>query len=232
MAAQPLSPKQTFALLTAYMRRDIRVAMQQRSDLLNPILFLLVVVTLFPLGIGPAPATLAQIAPGVIWVSALLSALLGLERLFRDDFSDGSLEQMLLLPIATEWAVLAKIAVHWLLTAVPLLILAPVLALLLHLPSSAWAALWLSLLLGTPILSSVGAIGVALTVSLNKGGALLSLLLLPLLIPLLIFATAAVETAASGLSPAGPLALIAAMMVLAVVLSPYAVHAALRVSVN
>ncbi len=220
------------AQVSALMRRDLRVAMRQRSDLLNPILFLLVVVTLFPLGVGPEPATLARIAPGVIWVSALLAALLGLERLFRDDFSDGALEQMLLMPMAVEWAVLAKIIVHWVLTAVPLLILAPLLALLLQLPSSAWGALWVSLLLGTPVLSSVGAIGVALTVSLNKGGALLSLLLLPFLIPLLIFATAAVETAANGLSPAGPLALMAAITVLSLVLSPYAVHAALRVSVN
>lgn len=218
--------------MKALILRDLRVAMRQRSDLLNPIIFLLVVVTLFPLGVGPEPNTLARIAPGVIWVSALLSALLGLERLFRDDFRDGALEQMLLMPLAVEWAVAAKILVHWLLTAVPLLLLAPLLALLLNLPSEAWGALWLSLLLGTPVLSSIGAVGVALTVSLNKGGALLSLLLLPLLIPLLIFATAAVETAANGLSPAGPLALMGAITVLAAVLSPYAVHAALRVSVN
>ncbi|WP_198674982.1 heme exporter protein CcmB [Aliidiomarina taiwanensis] len=218
--------------MKALIQRDLRVAMRQRSDLLNPIIFLLVVVTLFPLGVGPEMNMLARIAPGVIWVSALLSALLGLERLFRDDFRDGALEQMLLMPLAVEWAVLAKIAVHWLLTAVPLLVLAPLLALLLNLPGEAWGALWLSLLLGTPVLSSIGAVGVALTVSLNKGGALLSLLLLPLLIPLLIFATAAVETAANGLSPAGPLALMGAITVLAVVLSPYAVHAALRVSVN
>ncbi|CUS47161.1 MAG: ABC-type heme export system permease component CcmB [Idiomarinaceae bacterium HL-53] len=227
-----MASTQLIPVLRALIKRDMRVAMRQRSDLLNPLIFLLVVITLFPLGVGPEPEVLARIAPGVIWVSALLSALLGLERLFRDDFRDGALEQMLLLPIATEWAVLGKIAVHWLLTAVPLLILAPLFALLLNLPSEAWFTLWLTLLLGTPVLSSVGAIGVALTVSLNKGGALLSLLLLPLLVPLLIFATAAVETAASGLPATGPLAFIAAMMVLALVLSPYAVHAALRVSVN
>ncbi|WP_113908291.1 heme exporter protein CcmB [Aliidiomarina celeris] len=214
------------------MRRDLRVAMRQRSDLLNPILFLLVVITLFPLGVGPGPDVLSRIAPGVIWVSAILSALLGLERIFRDDFRDGALEQMLLLPVAVEWSVLAKITVHWLLTALPLLVLAPLFALLLNLTPSAWGTLWVTLLLGTPVISCVGAIGVALTVSLNKGGALLSLLLLPLLIPLLIFATAAVEASATGLSPAGPLALMAAIMVLTVVLSPYAVHAALRVSVN
>jgi len=220
------------AIFIAIMRRDLRVAMRQRSDLLNPILFLLVVITLFPLGVGPGPDVLSRIAPGVIWVSAILSALLGLERIFRDDFRDGALEQMLLLPVAVEWSVLAKITVHWLLTALPLLVLAPLFALLLNLTPSAWGTLWVTLLLGTPVISCVGAIGVALTVSLNKGGALLSLLLLPLLIPLLIFATAAVEAAATGLSPAGPLALMAAIMVLTVVLSPYAVHAALRVSVN
>lgn len=220
------------AQMRAVIRRDLRVALRQRSDLLNPVLFLLVVITLFPLGVGPGPEILSRIASGVIWVSALLSALLGLERLFRDDFRDGTLEQMLLMPMAVEWAVLAKMAVHWLVTALPLLILAPFLALLLNLPFEAWATLWLTLLLGTPVLSSVGAIGVALTVSLNKGGALLSLLLLPLLIPLLIFATAAIEAAATGLSPVAPLAFMAAILVMTVALSPFAVHAALRVSVN
>lgn len=220
------------AVLGALMKRDLRVAMRQRSDLLNPIIFLLVVITLFPLGVGPEPEVLSRIAPGVIWVSALLSSLLGLERLFRDDFRDGSLEQMLMLPVATEWAVLAKIIVHWLLTALPLLLLAPLLALLLNLPNEAWFTLWMTLLLGTPVLSSVGAIGVALTVSLNKGGALLSLLLLPLLVPLLIFATAAIESAANGISAVGPLAFMGAILVLTVSLSPFAVHAALRVSVN
>lgn len=222
----------TAAVLTALIKRDLSVAMRQRSDLLNPIIFLLVVITLFPLGVGPEPEVLGRIAPGVIWVSALLSALLGLERLFRDDFQDGTLEQMLLLPIATEWAIVGKIFVHWLLSAVPLLLLAPLLALLLNLPQEAWFTLWMTLLLGTPVLSSVGAIGVALTVSLNKGGALLSLLLLPLLVPLLIFATAAIETAASGLPAAGPLAFMGAILVLTTTLSPFAVHAALRVSVN
>ncbi|RTE86117.1 MULTISPECIES: heme exporter protein CcmB [Gammaproteobacteria] len=222
----------TATILTALIKRDLSVAMRQRSDLLNPIIFLLVVITLFPLGVGPEPEILGRIAPGVIWVSALLSALLGLERLFRDDFRDGALEQMLLLPVATEWAIVGKIFVHWLLSAAPLLILAPLLALLLNLPQEAWFTLWMTLLLGTPVLSSVGAIGVALTVSLNKGGALLSLLLLPLLVPLLIFATAAIETAASGLPALGPLAFMGAILVLTTTLSPFAVHAALRVSVN
>lgn len=213
-------------------KRDLRVALRQRSELLNPLIFLLIVVSLFPLGVGPGPDILARIAPGVIWVSALLSAMLGLERLFRDDFRDGALEQMMLLPVSVEVSVLAKIVVHWLLTALPVLLIAPLLALLLNLPTHAWDVLWLTLLLGTPVLSAAGAIGVALTVSLNKGGALLSLLLLPLLIPLLIFATAAVEAAVSGLSAAGPLALIGAFMVLSLTLAPFAVKAGLRVSVN
>lgn len=216
----------------ALFKRDFQVAMRQRSDLLNPLIFLLVVVTLFPLGVGPEPNMLARMAPGVIWVSALLASLLGLERIFRDDFNDGALEQMLLMPLSVEGAIRAKILLHWLLTSAPLLLLAPLFALLLNLPSQAWGALWLSLLIGTPILSSVGAVGVALTVRLNKGGALLSLLLLPLLIPLLIFATAAVESAAQGLSPAGPLAFIGAIAVFTLMLSPYAVHAALRVSIQ
>lgn len=213
-------------------KRDVRVALRQRSELLNPLIFLLIVMSLFPLGVGPGPDILARIAPGVIWVSALLSAMLGLERLFRDDFRDGALEQMMLLPVSVEVSVLAKIAVHWLLTALPVLLIAPLLALLLNLPTQAWGVLWLTLLFGTPVLSAAGAIGVALTVSLNKGGALLSLLLLPLLIPLLIFATAAVEAAVSGLSAAGPLALIGAFMVLSLTLAPFAVKAGLRVSVN
>lgn len=213
-------------------RRDLRVAMRQRSDLLNPLIFLLIVITLFPLGVGPGPDILGRIAAGVIWVSALLSAMLGLERIFRDDFRDGALEQMLLLPVAVELSVLGKIVVHWLLTAVPVLLITPLLALLLNLPVQAWGVLWLTLLIGTPILSAAGAIGVALTVSLNKGGALLSLLLLPLLVPLLIFATAAVEATLAGVSPAGPLALIGAFSVLSVTLAPLAVKAGLRVSVN
>ncbi|RUO37385.1 heme exporter protein CcmB [Aliidiomarina shirensis] len=229
LQANPVSAWKVFKQL---IRRDIRVASRQRSDLLNPLIFLLIVVTLFPLGVGPGPDILSRIAPGVIWVSALLSSMLGLERLFRDDFRDGALEQMLLLPVPIEISVLAKIVVHWLLTAVPVLVITPLLALLMNLPIQAWGVLWLTLLLGTPVLSAAGAIGVALTVSLNKGGALLSLLLLPLLIPLLIFATAAVEAAVVGVSSAGPLALIGAFMVISITLAPFAVKAGLRVSVN
>lgn len=220
------------AILSQLIRRDMRVAMRQRSEFLNPIIFLLVVITLFPLAVGPGADTLSRIAPGVIWVSAILSAMLGLERMFRDDFRDGALEHMMLLPCPIELSVLGKIIVHWLLTAVPLLLISPLLALLLNLPMQALPTLILTLLLGTPVLSAVGAIGVALTVSLNRGGALLSLLLLPLLIPLLIFATAAVEAAGMGLSAGGPLALMAAFLVLALGLSPLAVKAALQVSVN
>ncbi|RUO29922.1 heme exporter protein CcmB [Aliidiomarina sedimenti] len=220
------------ALLQQLIRRDLRVALRQRSEFLNPIIFLLVVITLFPLAVGPSADTLARIAPGVIWVSALLSAMLGLERMFRDDFRDGALEHMLLLPCPVELAVLGKVIVHWLLTALPLLLISPLLALLLSLPMQALPILIVTLLLGTPVLSAVGAIGVALTVSLNRGGALLSLLLLPLLIPLLIFATAALEAATYNLSAAGPLAMMAAFLVLALGLSPLAVKAALQVSVN
>ena len=220
------------SILSQLVRRDMRVAMRQRSEFLNPIIFLLVVITLFPLAVGPSADTLSRIAPGVIWVSALLSSMLGLERMFRDDFRDGALEHMLLLPCPVELSVLAKIIVHWLVTALPLLLISPLLALLLSLPMQALPVLILTLLLGTPVLSAVGAIGVALTVSLNRGGALLSLLLLPLLIPLLIFATAAVEAAGMGLSAGGPLALMAAFLVLALGLSPLAVKAALQVSVN
>lgn len=221
-----------WTIFTQLVRRDLRVALRQFSDLLNPLIFLLIVVTLFPIGVGPGPDILSRMAPGVIWVSALLSAMLGLERMFKDDFTDGSLEQMMLLPMPLELAIFGKILVHWLVTAVPLLLIAPFLALLMNLPFGAWSVLWLTLLLGTPVLSAAGAVGVALTVSLNKGGALLSLLLLPLLIPLLIFATAAVEAATTNLPAAGPLALMGAFLVLALALAPFAVKAGLRVSVN
>lgn len=227
-----MSQLSSMALLKQLVQRDLRVAMRQRSELLNPIIFLLVVITLFPLAVGPGADNLGRLAPGIIWVSALLSALLGLERMFRDDFRDGALEHMLLLPCAIEFTVLSKILVHWLVTALPLIFISPLLALLLSLPMQALPALMLTLLLGTPVLSAVGAIGVALTVSLNRGGALLSLLLLPLLIPLLIFATAAIEAATFSLEIAGPLALMAAFLVLALGLSPLAVKAALQVSVN
>lgn len=222
----------TWQLLKTVMQRDAKVALRKRSDILNPLVFLLIVVSLFPLAVGPGPDILGRIAAGVIWVAALLSALLGSERLFRDDYLDGSLEQLLLVPAPLSALALAKVAVHWLFAGLPLVILSPVLALLLKLPFEGWSTLALSLLLGTPILSALTAIGAALTVSLGRGGALVSLLILPLFIPLLIFATAAVEAALLGMPVTGQLAWLAALMVLTVTLSPLAIAASIRVSVN
>ena len=189
-------------------------------------------ITLFPLGIGPEPQLLARIAPGVVWVAALLASLLSLERLFRDDLLDGSLEQLLLLPTPLAITVAGKVCAHWLVTGLPLLLLSPLLALLLSLDFSTWRAVALTLLLGTPTLSFIGAIGAALTVGLRKGGVLLSLLVLPLSIPVLIFASGAIQAAANGMAIDGYLAILGALLAGSITLAPFAAAAALRISVH
>lgn len=172
-------------MLGRVIQRELRIAFRSGVEVINPLWFL-IVITLFPLGIGPEPQLLARIASGVAWVAALLSSLLALERLFRDDFADGSLEQLLLLPTPLPVTVLGKVIAHWLITGLPLLLLSPLAALLLSLNVAGWRALALTILLGTPTLSLLGAIGVALTVGLRRGGVLLSLLVLPLAVPVLI----------------------------------------------
>jgi heme exporter protein B len=224
-----LSYKEAFFLI---IKRDLTIAFRHRDDIINPLLFFVIVVTLFPLGIGPESTTLSRIAPGIIWVAALLSTLLSLDRLFKSDHSDGSLEQMLLSPHPVFILVLGKIIAHWLLTGLPLILVAPLLAVLLHLNENSYGALMLTLLLGTPVLSLLGAIGVALTVGIKKGGVLLSLLVLPLYIPVLIFATSAIDTAAMNLPYSGQLAIIAALFFGSLTLAPFAVSAALKVSTN
>jgi heme exporter protein B len=224
-----LSYRTAFALV---LKRDLTIALRHRDDIVNPLVFFVIIVTLFPLGVGPESATLTRIAPGIIWVAALLATLLSLDRLFKSDYNDGSLEQMLLSPHPLFILVLAKIFAHWLITGLPLLLIAPVLAVLLHLDPSSYGALVITLLLGTPILSLLGAIGVALTVGIKKGGVLLSLLVLPLYIPVLIFATSAIDSAAMHLPYSGQLAIIAAMFFGSLTLAPFAVSAALKVSTN
>jgi heme exporter protein B len=219
------------AFFTVLMR-DIKIAVRHRGDIFNPLLFFILVVTLFPLGIGPEPKVLTRIAPGIIWVAALLASMLSLERLFKADYNDGALEQMLLSPQPLAVLVLAKVFAHWLLTGVPLILISPVLAILLQLEANSYVALLLTLSLGTPVLSLMGAIGVALTVGLRKGGVLLSLLILPLYIPVLIFATSAMDAAGMNLPYDGQLAIIGAMLVAASVLAPIAIGASLRVSTN
>lgn len=221
-----------FKVFMEVVSKELRGAFRRQSDILNPVWFFIIVVTLFPLSIGTDPALLARIAPGVIWVAALLAALLSFERLFKDDFIDGSLEQMMLMPHSLAWLVSAKVFAHWLLTGLPILLVSPLLALFLAMDSNSYWALLLTLLIGTPILSLVGAIGVALTVGLRKGGILLSLIMLPLSIPILIFSTLAVDAASFGQSYLGLLALLAAMLVTAISLAPFAIAAALRVSVS
>jgi heme exporter protein B len=226
---QHLSYFNAFMLM---LKRDLTIAMRHKDDVLNPLLFFIIVITLFPLGIGPEAQSLARIAPGVIWIAALLATLLSLDRLFKSDHNDGSLEQMLLSPYPTFLLVLGKITAHWLITGLPLIFIAPLLAVLLHLNEQSYIALLLTLLIGTPVLSLLGAVGVALTVGIKKGGVLLSLLVLPLYIPVLIFATSAIETASLDLPYSGQLAIIAALFFGSLTLAPFAVGAALKVSTN
>ncbi|GIU37211.1 heme exporter protein CcmB [Shewanella schlegeliana] len=214
------------------LKRDLQIAVRHRGDIFNPLLFFVLVVTLFPLGIGPEPQVLTRVAPGIIWVAALLASMLSLERLFKADYADGSLEQMLLSPQPLPLMVLAKVLAHWILTGVPLILVAPLLAVLLHLDGNSYGALMATLALGTPVLSLLGAIGVALTVGLRKGGVLLSLLILPLYIPVLIFATSAIDAAGMNLPYDGQLAIIGAMLVGSLTLAPFAIGASLRVSTN
>lgn len=200
--------------------------------MINPLLFFILVITLFPLGIGAQPNLLEAIAPGVIWVSALLAAMLSLDSLFRSDFDDGSLEQILLSPYPASVLVLAKVFSHWLVTGLPLVLVAPLLAMFLGLPQQALAILLLTLLLGTPVLSLIGAIGVALTVGLRRGGMILSLLVLPLYVPVLIFAGNAVSMASNGLPVDAQISILISILFLALVLAPWPTAAALKMSIN
>lgn len=213
-------------------KRELQIAMRKLAEILNPLWFFLIVITLFPLVIGPEPKLLSRIAPGIAWVAALLSALLSFERLFRDDFVDGSLEQLMLTAQPLALTALAKVIAHWLLTGLPLILLSPIAALLLSLEMHIWWALVLTLLIGTPVLSCIGAIGVALTVGLRKGGVLLSLLVVPLFILVLIFSSSVLEAASLNMPYSGQLAILGAMMVGALTLTPFAVAAALRISLD
>lgn len=210
--------------------RDLRIGLRSLWQWLNPLVFLLIIVSLFPLGVGPAPATLARIAPGVIWISALLTVLLSFDALFARDHADGTLEQLVLGEAPLSLVVLGKVLAHWALSALPLLALSPLLGVLLQLPLDALPALAASLALGTPTLSLVGAIGAALTVGVNRGGALLSLLVLPLTAPVLVFGAAAVTAAAEGRPIGAELSVLAAMLGAALALAPLATAAALRVT--
>jgi heme exporter protein B len=212
--------------------RDLTLAFRRRTEILNPLLFFVLVTTLFPLGIGAEPALLRAVGPGIIWVAALLAAMLSLDSVFRSDFEDGSLEQFLISAQPLSILVLAKVVAHWLITGLPLLVVAPLLGLLLDLPAASSVTLMVTLALGTPVLSLIGAIGVALTVGLRRGGVILSLLVLPLYVPVLIFAANAVESAGAGLSIGAHLSMLSALLALSVSLSPLATAAALKISLS
>jgi heme exporter protein B len=214
------------------LRRDLLLAVRGHSELVLPLLFYLLVVTLVPLAVSPDAATLAGLAPGIIWVGALLATLLSLERLFRSDFDDGSLDLLLLSPAPLPLLVLAKVLAHWLTTGLPLLLIAPLLALFLALPERALITLLATLALGTPVLSFIGAVGVGLTVSVRRGGGLLALLVLPLYVPVLIFGANAVSAAADGLPVTGQLYMLGAFLALAASLAPLAAAGALRITAS
>lgn len=218
--------------LLAVVRRDLLLAMRRKSEMLTALFFFVIVVSLFPLGIGPEPQLLRKIAPGVLWVAALLATMLSLNRLFATDHGDGTLEQMALSPSPLGLLVAGKIVAHWLTSGLPLVLLAPVLGLQFDLDGDALAILVLALLLGTPLLSLIGAIGAALTLGVRGGGVLLSLLVLPLYVPALIFGAGAVESQVSGLGAGGHLSLLAALLALAVFFAPWATTAALRIALE
>jgi heme exporter protein B len=212
--------------------RDLLLALRRKSDVGTALLFFVIVASLFPLGVGAEPNLLRAIGPGVIWVAALLSSMLCLSRLFADDHADGTLEQLLLGAAPLGVIAAAKTASHWLVSGLPLVLIAPLLAIQYDLSASLIGVLTLSLLIGTPVLSMIGAIGAALTLGLRGGGVLLSLLVLPLYVPVLVMGAGSVDMAAAGLVPDAQLLLLTAMLIVAAVLSPWAIAAALRISIE
>jgi len=212
----------------AIIARDLRLAIRQGGSTLLVIAFFVITVTLFPFGVGPETGVLERISAGVVWVAALLAALLSLDRMYQADYEDGSLEQLALSGAGLGTITMAKITAHWLTTGLPLLITAPILAVLMQMQADGFPALLLSMALGTPILSLIGSIGAALTVGVRRGGVLLSLLVLPLYIPVLIFAVGAVDAAAQGLPVESHLMLLGAILLVALPLCPWASAAALR----
>lgn len=219
------------ALLTI-VRRDMLLVMRRKSEVLTALFFFVIVTSLFPLGIGPESALLRKIAPGVLWVAALLATMLGLQRMFAADHADGTLEQMALSPTPLVVLVTGKIMAHWLVSGFPLVLIAPVLGLQFDLDASALGVLMLALLLGTPLLSFIGAIGAALTLGVRGGGVLVSLLVLPLYVPALIFGAGAVDAHIAGLGANAQLSLLAALLVLAGFFAPWAATAALRIALE
>lgn len=219
-------------LVRAVIGRDLRLAMRRQADIVSALFFFIIVVSLFPLGIGPESALLRKIAPGILWVAALLATMLGLARLFAPDHADGTLEQMALSPSPLGLLIAGKIIAHWITTGLPLVLLAPVLGIQFDLDAGALWILVVALLLGTPLLSLIGAIGAALTLGVRGGGVLLSLLVLPLYVPTLIFGAGAVESHIAGMGAGGHLSLLAALLAVAIFFAPWATTAALRIALE
>ena len=219
-------------LFLAVLRRELLIAYRNSADLLNPLIFFVIVISLFPLGVSPSGPILSQIAPGVIWVAALLATLLSMDSLFRSDYDDGSLELMTFSREPLVLLVLGKIVSHWLVTGVPLAVLSPVLALMLFLNFEGAWALFLSLILGTPILNLLGAIGASLTVGLRKGGLLIAVLILPLYVPVLILATAMVQAGAQAVDYTGHMLWLGAILAASIGFAPIAASAGVRISLS
>ena len=209
-------------------RRDLRLALRQGSDSVMVVTFFVLTVVLFPFGIGPESGILERVAAGVLWVTALLASLLSLDRLFQADYEDGSLELLVLTPTPLEIVVIAKVVAHWLTTGLPLLVAAPILAVLLHMNADGFTTLLLTMLVGTPILSLIGGIGAALVLGARRGGVLLSLLILPLYVPVLIFGVGAIDTAVQARDATPHLLILSGLLAVALPLSPWATAAALR----
>lgn len=218
--------------LLSIARKDLALAFRQRAELAQPFVFFLMVVSLFPLAAGPNPNTLQQLSGAIIWVAAILSLLMSLERLFRDDFNDGTLEQNLLSPVPLYWVVLVKSLCHWFVNILPLLLLSPLLALFLNMTVKMYWVCVLTLIIGTPVISLIGGIGSALTLGLQRSGVLVALLLIPLFIPLLIFATSAIEFAGMQLSYTFQIGIMCSLLLFALAVSPAIIAYSIKVSLN
>lgn len=235
MSAAPqsaLNPPSPLSLAALLLRRDLRLAARRWDQVLQPLVFFAVVITLFPLAVSPELSELRRIAPGVLWVAAMLASLLAAEALFRPDVEDGVMEQWVLSAQPLPWMLLIRTVGHWLLTGLPMVLMAPLMAMGLGLPSELWPLMMLTLALGTVLLSVLGAIGAALTVGLRRGNMLMALLVLPLEMPVLIFGAEAMQRGMAGEAVTGPLYLMAAMLLLSVALGPFAMAAAIRISIE
>jgi heme exporter protein B len=222
----------TYEAFIATLKRDLLVAFKRKNDIVNPFMFFIIVCSLFPIGISPDPERLGEIAAGVLWISALLASLLAMDSLFRNDFEDGSLEQLLISPHPLYFLVLAKNIAHWLISGLPVVIISPVVAYMLRLPGDSYGTLFATLLIGTPVLSLVGSIGVALTVGLGSRGLILAVITLPMSVPVLIAGTLTIQETLNGASLVGYMAILGAMFIGSLTLAPLASATALRISVN